>query len=148
MGFFRRFSALVRLNAFSKIFVCLGTNVSAFNFLFSLFYSSTTNAVNIPLSNNTSTVPPSSQQDSNGSSISSGVGGKESSSISSFDEYLLDNNTSSSSYTKEESENLIGNHTEGLFPGILNNISPTCEVDNKEKKEQISNGKFLVFNYL
>jgi hypothetical protein len=86
--------------------------------------SSTTNAVNIPLSTNSPTIVAVSQQDSNGSSI-----GKESSSISSFDEYSLGNNTSSSSYTKEESET---NHEE---------IDPEVSPAVNEEQETISDGK-------
>ena len=70
--------------------------------------SLTTNAVDIPISTNSSIIPTVCQQGSNGSSISSGIGGKESSSISSFDEYLLDTNT----YTKEEPDRLIQNNNE------------------------------------
>jgi hypothetical protein len=100
-----------------------------------MYLSSTTNAVNIPLSINSSTAPTASQQGSNGSSISSGIGGKESSSISSFDEYLLDNNTSSSSYTKDESVH------EQLFPEMLNNEDKQKAITNE--KVPTSNGKLF-----
>ncbi|CAF1148865.1 unnamed protein product [Rotaria sordida] len=99
--------------------------------------SSTTNALNIPLSNDSLTASATCQQDSNDSSIGSGVGGKESSSISSFDEYLLDNNTSSSSYTKETLDSLIQNDNnnnnlhEPLFHDILNNVSSTAQIQHE-----------------
>lgn len=93
--------------------------------------SSTSTAVDIPMSTNSSStdgVP--AEHSSNGSSVGSGLAGDEFSSASSIDDQLLDNDTSSSGYTQEEQEELArlifndDDMNEYLLQEILNSVSP------------------------